>query len=294
MLAIAESGSTVKAASRLHLTQSAVSRGLLLAEDKLGARLFERTPRGLAPTHAGEQIIRGASSVLTELVELERRAKAPSEPPVHIRLVCECYTAYRWLPSTLAALRRSAPSLDVSLALEHSGAPVAGLLAREVDIALLTTAAVRAPIVEVPLFSDEIVFLVAATHPLASRASITPRDLAEHPLITSSQTPEPEARWFLAQVFGRKKRNIEHLRFPLTEAIVDAARAGMGIAVMSEWIASPYLEAGDLVLTRLRGRTLRRPWRIAFRREMEDGARRLGAILASAAPRAYPSRRASA
>jgi LysR family transcriptional regulator, regulator for metE and metH len=137
------------------------------------------------------------------------------------------------------------------------------------------------------LFSDEVVFVVASTHPLAARAALSPRDLREHPLIVSTQTPDAEVRWFFSKVFGRAKPKLERLRFPLTEAIVDAARAGMGIAILSEWIASPYLESGDLVVKRLKRGALRRPWRMAFRPEAAEPARRLAAALQHAAPRVY-------
>jgi len=287
VLALAESGSTVKAASSLHVTQSAVSRGLLLAEDKLGVRLFERTARGLVPTAAGKRLVGGAGAVLAQMVDLEKQAAAPMTKPLRVRLVCECYTAYRWLPSTLANLRRTVTSLDVLLAPEHTHAPVDALLADEIDVAFLTTAAVRGSLEEVPLFSDEIVFVVAKEHPLAARTALSPADLRAHPLITSSQTPKAETRWFFDKVFGRTKPRLHHLRFPLTEAIIDTARAGMGIAILSEWIAGPYLAAGDLVAKRLRGRALKRPWRMAFRREVEAPARRLAAALGGAPPRVY-------
>lgn len=290
MLAVAASGSTVKAASALHVTQSAVSRGLILAEDKLGSKLFERTPRGLVPTPAGTCLIGGAAPLLAQLVELEKQAEQPARVPRRVRLVCECYTAYRWLPSTLAKLEEQLVSLDVTLAVEHTHAPVAALLAGDIDIALLTTSPLRAGLSEMPLFSDEVVFLVGARHPLADKKAITKQDLLDHPLITSSQTPNPETQWFVRRVFGRKKPKLAQLRFPLTEAIVDAARAGMGVAVLSEWIASTYLNSGELALKRLAGRPLRRPWRIAFRRESAEAARLLASALEPAAPRIYPAR----
>jgi LysR family transcriptional regulator for metE and metH len=291
VLTLAASGSTVKAASLLHLTQSAVSRALLLAEDKLGLRLFQRTARGLIPTAAGSRLIGGAAPLLTQLVELEHQLEQATRAPQRLRVVCECYTAYRWLPSTLAELREKLVSLELTLAVEHTHAPVAALLAGEIDVALITTSRVPAGMDELPLFSDEVVFLVANDHPLASRASITKQNLRDYPLITSSQTPEPELRWFVARVFGNKLPRAEPVRFPLTEAIIDAARAGMGVAVLSEWIASPYLGDGDLVLKRLGGRALRRPWRIAFRREVADAAKLLAGALQAAAPRIYPAQR---
>ena len=203
-----------------------------------------------------------------------------------MRIVCECYTAYRWLPSTLENLRRKLPRLEVGLAPEHTGSPVHALRTGDVDVALVTTATVSPPLLEMPLFADEIVFVVARDHVLARRDSIAPRDLEAHPMIISTQTPTAEQRWFATRVFGRRKPKVERIRFPLTEAIVDAARAGMGIAVLSEWIAGPYLEAGDLVLLRLRGKPLRRPWRMAFRREATESANVLATALQHAAPRA--------
>lgn len=284
VVAVANAGTTVRAAATLHLTQSAVSRGLLLAEEKLGAKLFERGVRGLTPTEAGRRLVEGALPLIADLVALETHAVAPIAAPSRLRVATECYTAYRWLPSTLARLK----SLEVDLVLEHTNTPVAGLLEGEVDVGLLTTASVPASLETMPLFSDEIVFVVGAGHPLASKSTLTARDLVAHPLIVSTQTPEPERRWFFARVFGRAKPDLRFIAFPLTEAMMDAARAGMGIAILSEWIATPYLETNDLVVLRLRGRDLRRPWRMAFRREVAAEARRLHAALEHAAPRVYP------
>jgi LysR family transcriptional regulator for metE and metH len=284
VLALASSGSTAGASSFLHLTQSAVSRALLLAESKLGARIFERTPRGLRPTPAGERLLRGAGLLIAQLVELEDSAREPDAPPRRVRLVCECYTAYRWLPSALTRLRGRLPRLDVTLAIEHTRDPVAALVANEVDVALLTTSPVRDGVRERPFFSDEIVFVVGSTHPLAARPSITPHDLRQHPLI-SGNTPDAEQAWFLRRVFGRTRPTLEFLRLPLTEAIVDAARAGLGIAVLSEWIASFYLAAGGLVVKRLASEALRRPWRIAYRRDATEVARQLASAIEGAAPR---------
>ncbi len=285
VLALASSRSTVRAAATLHVTQSAVSRGLLVAEDKLGARLFDRTPRGLVPTPAGERLVGGAGRLLAQLAALESDVVTPAEEPARIRLACECYTAYRWLPSTLVALRQTMPRLEVSLAFEHSGAPVAALTSGAIDVALLTTARPPASIVQRELFSDEIVFVVARNHPLASQKAIDRSALLAHPWIVSTQTPDAERRWFVQRVFGRSRPRVDVLRFPLTEAIVDAARAGMGIAILSEWMASPYAGDGELVVRRLRGRALRRPWRIAFQRDVERSARTFAAAIESAAPR---------
>ncbi|MFP2905611.1 LysR family transcriptional regulator [Pyxidicoccus sp. 3LFB2] len=286
VLALASAGTTARAAAVLHLTQPAVSRALLSAEDRLGTRLFERTPRGLVPTAAGQQLVAGATRVLVELGDLEHRVRAPEAPSLRLRLVCECYTAYHWLPSVLASLRKSLPGLELSLAVEHTQAPIPALVAGDIDVALVTTSPVppRSGLEEREIFSDEVVFVMSASHPLASRRALTRDDLRANTFLTG-QTPPAEAHWFMTRVFGRERPRLRFERLPLTEAILDVTRAGMGIAVLSEWIAAPHLGKGDLVARRLASGPLRRPWRMAWRREVGDAALRLLAALESTAPR---------
>lgn len=282
VVALAAARTTGAAATRLHITQSAVSRALAVVEQKLGLALFERTGRGLVPTPTCEELVTDAKRILGDLAALEGRLVSPPRR-TRVRLVCECYTAYRWLPSALQAMSRTLPSLDLRLVVEHTQLPVAALLEDQVDIALLTTAALprRGDLEQAPLFADEIVFVVAADHPLAARPHITPAGLARYPLLTGN-TPVPEQLWFRNTVFGRARPKLETIRLPLTEALVDAARAGLGVAVMSEWIAGPYLDP-SLAVVRLARGPLRRAWRIAFRRDAADAARTLAGALANAA-----------
>lgn len=285
VLALAGAGTTARAAALLHLTQPAVSRALLGAEGRLGTRLFERTPRGLVPTEAGRRLVEGAPGLLAALGDLEHRVRAPAPAPTRLRLVCECYTAYHWLPTVLAGLRRSLPELRVALELRHTEAPVPALERGDIDVALLTTSAVpRGLLGERPAFSDEVLFLVAASHPLAARRVLRPADLKQHPLLTG-RTPPAAQQWFLTRVFGRQRPPLRVEVLPITEAVVEMARAGLGVAVLSEWIAQPHLGQGGLVPLRLATGPLQRPWRLAWRPEVADAAARLLPALQATAPR---------
>ncbi len=287
VLALSEAGSTAAAAQQLHLTQSAISRALTQAEERLGARLFERGSRGVIPTLAGARLIGGAARLLSELSELERAVAAPPVALQRVRLVCECYTAYRWLPSAVAELRERMPDLELSIRTEHTREPVRGLVQGEIDIALLTTGQLpkgQARFAEQALFSDEIVFAVSRDHRLARSRALTRDDLCAERLI-SGQTPPAERAWFVRSVFGRRNPKLTFLPLPLTEAIVDAARAGMGIAVLSEWMLSGYTADGALLVKRLSSGPLRRPWRIAYQRESAEVAQRLLGALSGCAPR---------
>ncbi|HET6333137.1 MAG TPA: LysR family transcriptional regulator [Polyangiales bacterium] len=283
VLALATAGSTARAAPALHLTQPAISRALVSLEQRLKTKLFERVTRGLEPTAAGRRLLEGAERMLLELSDLEEHVRSPSAA-ARLRIVCECYTAYHWLPSVLTKLRETLPSFEVELMVEHTLAPVPALEAGEIDAALLTTAAVPRGLLEHALFSDEIVFVMSAQHPLAKRKSLTPQDLRENTLLTS-RVPIEESHWFINKVFGRARPKLHFQILPLTEAILDVARAGMGIAILSEWMAGPHLHRGELILKRMAAGPLRRPWRIAYRRESEAAALRLSSLLQNAPPR---------
>lgn len=285
---LAESGSTVNASAMLHLGQSAVSRRLLAVEQKLAVRLFERTARGLALTPAGRRFVAGAGPVIAQLLELEDTVRNGTNFTSPLRLVCECYTAYRWLPAALPSLERQV-GRELRIAIEHTGEPVQALRKGKVDLALLTTSSAPKTHAEMNLMHDEIVFLMSATHPLAARGAVTPRELQGVPLIVSTATPEPERRWFMRQVFGSGSPPVQRYSFPLTEAVIDAARARMGVAPMSEWVAKEYLADGDLVALRLPRKQLRRPWRLAYRRDIEGSARQFASVLQTSAPH-LPSR----
>jgi LysR family transcriptional regulator for metE and metH len=285
VLALASAQTTVAAAQMLHLTQSAVSRALTQAEERIGVRLFERSARGLLPTAAGLRLLAGAAPLLRQLHELERAVAAPEREPERVRLVCECYTAYRWLPSAMASLRERWSDLLVEVASDYTGDPVSALVSGKIDVALLTTGQLPKGegLREAPLFTDEVVFAMSKHHALAKNRSLTPRQLQAAVLI-SGNTPAAEARWFTRSVFGRRRPKLSFLRFPLSEAIMDAARAGMGIAVLSEWVASGYLETGELVLRRLASGPLQRPWRIAYREDAAAVLERLKGVLVALVP----------
>lgn len=288
VLALHAASSTAGAAKSLHLTQSAVSRALGQAEERVGVRLFERSARGLTPTAAGRRLLAGAPPLLEQLRELERAVSAPASEPQRLRLVCECYTAYRWLPSATASMRERWADLQVEVGAEHTDDPLRALTRGQVDVALLTTSELTPGkgLRQEPLFSDEVVFVLSARHPLAAQRKLSPEALAEELLITGN-APAAEARWFVRAAFGRRRPKLRFLRFPLTEAVIDAARAGMGVAVLSEWMASGYVERADseLVVRRLARGRLQRPWRIAYREEMAGVAERLKDALRASVPR---------
>ncbi|MER2605820.1 MAG: LysR family transcriptional regulator [Siculibacillus sp.] len=113
-VALAETESFTTAGDRLGATQSAVSVRLKKLEERLGHRLFDRTPRSVAPTRFGESFLADARRLLA--LHDDVLARATSGPPTR-RLslgVSEHATGGR-LPSVLRSLRDLAPGLSLSV-----------------------------------------------------------------------------------------------------------------------------------------------------------------------------------
>src|SRR5260370_33090493 len=90
---------------------------------------------------------------------------------------------------------------------------------------------------------------MAASHRLAARASLSRVDLRGETLLTS-RVPTRAMGWYHKPLAAAREAPLSYQVLPLTEAVIDFAPAGMGIGVLSEWVAEPHLRRADLLARR--------------------------------------------
>jgi LysR family transcriptional regulator, regulator for metE and metH len=243
--AVQRLGSVTGAARALHLTQPAVSHALREIERRLEVELVKAQGRGIRVTAAGERLARRARAILAALDTAEDEARdTEARNGGRLRLTTECYTCYHWLPRALAELRRRLPRLQLELVPEATRRPFAALLAREVDLAIVSSPDEHPEIVRTPLFGDELVALVHPDHRLARRPYAVAEDFAGEHLVLIA---EPEHSTVILSVLapaGVTPARVSQLH--LTEAVVETVKAGLGVTVMARWAVSPQLRAGEL------------------------------------------------
>ena len=257
--AISSEGSVSKAAARLHLTQPAVSHALRSLEERLGVRLFERRKNGMVPTPQGERLLRTASSVLGELEQVERELVGRRDGELHIlRMATQCYSCYHWLPGVLRLFMRRFPEIDVEIVPGAARRTAEALAAGELDIAIVTSGDPLPGAVIETLFSDEMVAITAPHHELARRTHLEASDFADQHLVVH---PDSDTSFFFTEVLNpagvRPSRVSE---FPLTEAVVQTVKAGLGVSVAPRWAVAPELAAGNLRAVPLTAGGLRTTW----------------------------------
>jgi LysR family transcriptional regulator, regulator for metE and metH len=259
VVAIADHTSLTRAGDVLNLTQSALSHQLRDIEDRLGARLFHRLNRRMVPTPAGERLLASARSILAELAATEdavRRGGVAVRVP--LRISTECYTCYHWLPSVLPPFRERFPHVEVRIDSDSTNRPLTPLFEGRLDLAIMSTPVRDARLVSRPLFEDEVVAVMAPSHPLARQPFLGLEDFRREKILIYG--PREES-YFLTRLLGPAgvvPESVEPVQ--LTEALIELARAGLGIAVLARWAVEPRVQDGSITAVRITEDGYRREW----------------------------------
>jgi LysR family transcriptional regulator for metE and metH len=257
---IADAGSMTKAAERLFLTQSALSHQLRDIEARVDTLFFVRLGRKMVLTAAGRRVLETARRVIADIERAEedvRRLAGNSEGV--IRMCTQCYTGYHWLGPLLTAFQRKHPRVTVDVAADATDRPVDALLDGRIDLAILIDPVRDRRVRLRPLFADEMVAIVAKGHPLARRRWVAPAELAaEHLLVYSSV---PEDSFLFQRVMGPLGlRPVKVSFIMLTEAMIELARAGMGIGILPRWSAQRAIGSGAVAALSITRKGLKRRW----------------------------------
>mgnify|MGYP001964990977 CR=1 FL=1 len=249
--AISRTGSAADAALELGVTASALSHRIREAERRLDLTLFTRMGRSLRLTPAGEMLARAADHLLVDMEEIEHNVVRMAQGVRYVvRLTIGSYSSFHWLPEFLAWFAREHPDYEVDIVANAVFTPVAALQERTIDLAILPEVPAPAGLKGVSLFDDELVAIMAPSHPLAGRDWVTPEDLGDDEVLTYSFQNLPghelDRFWRPSHVVPRRYRRVE-----LIEAIVEMVKAGFGISILARWAMAPHLESGSLASARL-------------------------------------------
>ena len=261
--AIAATGSVTKAAEQLHLTQSALSHQLRDIEGRFKTAFFVRLGRRMMLTASGERVLQTAQRVLEDVDRAEedvRRLAGGAEGV--IRVCTQCNTGYHWLAPLLATFSRKHPNVVVNVMADATRRPVAALLQGEIDLAVLSDTTRERGLRVRPLFDDEMVVIVAPRHPFLRRGWVTPRELADEHLLL--YTSVKEESFVLQKVLGPAGLVAKRVSFiMLTEAMIELARAGIGVGVLPRWSAERAIASKTVEAVSIGRRGVHRRWSAA-------------------------------
>jgi DNA-binding transcriptional LysR family regulator len=243
---VAEERSFAGAARALGVSVATVSRGVARLEERLGARLLNRTSRQLALTEFGRTIADSALKIYREAEEAEGAAREMSARPRGlVRLAVPMSFGLRWVAPLMPAFFRDYPDVKVDL---HLSDATVDLVGQGFDAALRIAVLPDSSLVARKL-CPVTQLVVASPEYLQTRGTPRhPSELADHPCLGYAYRARSDV-WRFTNGAGEEVvvKPEGPLRVTNSDALLPTVLAGLAIAEFPDFIAFEHIRAGTLV-----------------------------------------------
>lgn len=238
--AVQRTGSTTAAARALDLSQGTVSRLVASLETQLGRPLFLRQNKRLLPTPAGIDYARDIAAALDAIERASMRTAADLGGGALSLAILPAFGT-RWLAPRLGGFLAAHPGVTINLSTRIRPIDFA---AERFDAMIYFGSGDAPDAGHMPLF-DERVTACAAPHLLARRPIAAPDDLADLQLFQLETRPRAWDKWFAGQ--GAAPLPVSGMMFDQFALMIEAAIAGLGVALLPHYIAQAEIAAGRLI-----------------------------------------------
>ena len=234
-LVVARERSFTKAAAKLGVSQSALSHTLRELEERLGIRLLTRTTRSVAPTEAGERLLRTLAPRLEEIeAELSSLTALRGKPAGTVRITAGEHAAQTVLWPKLSKLLPQYPDIKLEVIVDYG---LRDIVAERYDAGVRSGEMIAKDMIAVRIGPDLRMVVVGAPSYFAKRPKPKrPQDLTEHTCINLRlPTYDSIYAWEFEKNGREMKVHVEgQLTFNNLGLRIEAALAGCGIAYLPE------------------------------------------------------------
>jgi DNA-binding transcriptional LysR family regulator len=247
-VAVAQERSFTRAAAKLGVSQSALSQTIRNLEARVGIRLLTRTTRRVAPTEAGERLLRGVAPRFEEIdAELDALGRLRDKPAGTIRITSTENAANAVLRPALKRFLPQYPDIKVEIVVDYG---LTDIVAERYDAGVRPGGNVAKGMIAVRIGPDMRMAVVGAPSYFARNAPPrTPQDLTAHNCI-NLRTPAHGGlyQWEFDKDGRELKVRVEgQVMFNNSGLILNAALDGLGLAYLPEEQVQAHLADGQLV-----------------------------------------------
>lgn len=245
---VARAGSIRKAAARLHISASAINRQILALEDELGTPLFQRLPRKMVLTAAGEVLIHHVRQSFKELewaqVKIEE-LKGLRRGEVTIAMMSGL--AANLIPRMASEFRRANPRVKLILRQLTDGDDImAAVESGEADLGLGFDFDLPPTLRIISSVSGRLGAVVAPGHPLADKTSLRISDCIAYPIIIADKSTV--IRPYLNDVFAKALVTVQPvIETNSIEVMRHAAMVDQGLTFLTPFDIEFDQRAGRLI-----------------------------------------------
>ncbi len=239
---VAEAGSFTRAADRLGLSQSAISRQIGALEEDLGAPLFHRHARGLVLTEQGDILVEAARDVARKMAAAQTALRESREVPAgHLRVCTTVGVGTVWLSSLLGEFLDRYPEITISLIVTDAELD---LSMREADVAVRMQRPTQSDLIQRRLMTVHTHLYAAESYLSRHGAPASAADLDRHRLVAYGEDPNLSSQplnWILHA--GREEADADRprraaLRVNNVYGMLRAVQSGLGLASLPDYLAS--------------------------------------------------------
>ena len=237
---LAKVGSFSRAAAALGITQSGVSHAIKLLETELGVSLLNREGGVLALTDVGTRLLSRANDILQQKEALQQEASLEQGIARGTLRIASfgATSSLRILPALMAQFQRVHPLVEVQIDEVVDEVVVQWLLERRIELGFVVLPDERFD--TLPLITDELVAVLPASHPLASKKTVSAKDFHNRPFIRTSAGSGPHIDQFLGAQGAIPKTLF---RFEQLTSMMGFVAQGDAIAIAAR-LALPNAPAG--------------------------------------------------
>ncbi|MBO1552119.1 LysR family transcriptional regulator [Yersinia pseudotuberculosis] len=245
---VAREQSFTRAAKRLGVSPSALSHTIRNLEARLGLRLLTRTTRNVAPTDAGEHLMKTVAPLFAQISsELDKIGELRDKPAGTIRITCSDDAAEQILRPVLPSFFEDFPEINIEIAIDYG---FTNIVEQRFDAGIRLGESVSKDMIAVRLGPDWRLSVVGSPAYFKKHAvPDVPHDLTTHHCINIRHSVggsvyawefEKDGRTMTVRVSGQMTANSNiH--------ILNGALDGIGLAYIPDFMARPYIESGRLI-----------------------------------------------
>lgn len=260
-LTAAEEENFSVAARKLHLSQPAVSFQIQSLEEHLKVQLFQRTGKRIVLTDAGRDLMPLAREMINLSTRIEETmGMQQGIVKGQIQIGCSTSPGKYILPHLIGAFRKKYPDVQIAVQVMSRESVEEKLLTKQAHLGLLSLPSKHKELDSVPVFEDELILIVGATHAWANREAVSPQELKDSDWIL--REGGAATRHLVTQTLAENGVAANALNVAMelgsVEAVEQAVEAGHGAAFVSRIAVRRGLEIGRIKTVPVAGMIMRR------------------------------------
>lgn len=262
-LAVYKNRSFSKASEELHLTQPTISDHIKSLEEELNCRLFDRLGRTIIPTREAELLYDHAIEII-ERIEKTKEVlnRFQTQPSGEITIGASTIPGTYLLPHIIKEFRKEYPHIECRVLISDSRDIFERIISHKLFLGIIGARLSNSQILYTSIGEDKLI--IVGSPSIIKKTSHNLEDLLSYPFILREEGSG--TRREMEKILTAKGLNIEDLRiagiFGSTEAVKEAVKAGLGIAVLSELSVKEDIKRGVLKEIRIPGLEMKRDFYI--------------------------------